>query len=394
MKPPTSPLRRRGQPLLALILLMTSWIGARAAMWEDPVVTTAAPSQSAAGPASRQSAPAPAVRRSAPATAPASAGPAARPPGQAVPRFDAPLPQGAVPQLPEPQFSPPPASPPGTAAPAAAPPLSPRVAAGHQQLWLGAMALMPVEQGGAAEVAPARLPRSGQAAAAADVQQRWSGDSWLLLRAGSNGFNAPGSGLPGVYVPLGFYGGSQAGAVLRYRLAVTSPYRPSLYLRGSSGLEYPRGEELALGLSLRPVPRLPVALLLEGRVTRTVSGEIVRPAAALVSELPPVRLPLGTRGEVYVQAGYVGGRDGTAFIDGQARIERPLVQAGGFQLRAGGGAWGGAQRGANRVDVGPTATLAVPIGPAGARLSADYRFRVVGNAAPGSGPVLTLSAGF
>ena len=393
MKPPTSSLRRRGQPLLALILLMTSWIGARAAMWEDPVVTTAAPAQSAARPALRQSAPAPAVRRSAPATAPASAGPAARPPGQAVPRFDAPLPQGAVPQLPEPQLSAPPVAEPGTAAPAAAPPLSPRVAAGHQQLWLGAMALMPVEQGGAAEARPARLPRSGQAAAAA-VQPRWSGDGWLLLRAGSNGFNAPGSGLPGVNVPLGFYGGSQAGAVLRYRLATTSPYRPSLYLRGSSGLEYPRGEELALGLSLRPVPRLPVALLLEGRVTRTVSGEIVRPAAALVSEFPPLHLPLGARGEVYVQAGYVGGRDATAFVDGQARLERPLVQSGRFQLRAGGGAWGGAQRGASRLDLGPAATLSVPIGPAGARVSADYRFRVIGNAAPGSGPVLTLSAGF
>ena len=384
MKPQRS-LRRRGQPLLALILLMTSWIGARAALWEDPVVKPVAAAQSAAQPAARQVSPVPAVRQS----APAPAGIAARPPDQAVPRYDVPLPQSAVPQLPEPQLSPVPAATPST--PAAAP-LSPRTAAGHQQLWLGAMAEMPLEEGGAAETQPVRALSPSQAAAA--TLPRWSGDSWLLLRSGSNGFNAPGSGLPGAYVPLGFYGGSQAGAVLRYRLSATSPYRPSFYLRGSSGLEYPRGEELALGLSLRPVPRLPVALLLEGRVTRTVSGEIVRPAAALVSEFPPVRLPLGTRGEVYVQAGYVGGRDSTAFVDGQARVEHPLVQSGQFQLRAGGGAWGGAQRGASRVDMGPTATLSVPIGPAGARVSADYRFRVIGNAAPGSGPVLTLSAGF
>ena len=387
---PGTPLRRRGQPLLALALLMTSWIGARAALWEAPLVKPVAAQHSLAQPVVPPQAPAPALRRTSPALPPASA--ALRPPGQPAPQFDAPLPQVLVPQLPEPQLSPVPTAPAATGPAPATVPLSPRVAAGQQQLWLSGMAAMPLEQGGAAEGAPSRLQRVRPVAAAA--QPRWSGDSWLLLRSGSNGYNAPGSGLPGVFVPLGFYGGSQAGAVLRYRLAVTSPYRPSLYLRASSGLEYPRGEDLALGLSLRPVPRLPVALLLEGRVTRTVSGEIVRPAAALVSELPPVRLPLGTRGEVYVQAGYVGGRDGTAFIDGQARIERPLVQAGGFQLRAGGGAWGGAQRGANRVDVGPTATLAVPIGPAGARLSADYRFRVVGNAAPGSGPVLTLSAGF
>ena len=387
---PGTPLRRRGQPLLALALLMSSWIGARAAMWEAPLVKPVAAQHNIAQPLAPPQPPPSAVQRSAPASPPANA--ALRPPGQPAPRFDAPLPQPLVPQLPEPQLSPGPAALPSTAPATAAAPLSPRIAAGHQQLWLSGMAALPLEQGGAAELAPSRLRPVKQVAAAA--QPRWSGDAWLLLRSGSNGYNAPGSGLPGVFVPLGFYGGSQAGAVLRYRLSVTSRYRPSLYLRGSSGLEYPRGEELALGLSLRPVPRLPVALLLEGRVTRTVSGEIVRPAMALVSELPPVRLPLGTRGELYVQAGYVGGRDGTAFIDGQARIEHPLVQAGGFQLRAGGGAWGGAQRGANRLDVGPTATLAVPIGPAGARLSADYRFRVVGNAAPGSGPVLTLSAGF
>ena len=389
-----APLRRRGQPLLALILLMTSWIGARAAMWDDPVVKPIAAKHGSPRPlvGQKPSPLAPRVETPAPIPASPAANPALRPPGQPAPQFDAPLPQTAIPQLPEPQRGAPAAALPGTAPAAVTAPMSPRIAAGHQQLWLSGMAMMPNEEGGAAEQVPSRMRPVTQAAGAA--QPRWSGDAWLLLRSGGNGYNAPGSGLPGVFVPLGFYGGSQAGAALRYRLSVTSPFRPSLYLRVSSGMQYPRGEELAAGLSLRPLPRLPVALLLEGRVTRTVSGTVVRPAAALVSEFPPVRLPLGTRGEVYVQAGYVGGRAGTAFVDGQARIEHPLVKAGGFQLRAGGGAWGGAQRGASRVDVGPTATLAVPIGPAGARLSADYRFRVVGNAAPDSGPVVTLSAGF
>ena len=384
-----SPLRRRGQPLLALVLLMTSWIGARAAMWEDPVVRPVAV-QSATASAPKV------VRQPAQPTArsPESPAPSAtlRPPGRAMPRFDAPLPQTITPQLPPPQLSTPPVAVPNTIPRAAAAPMSPRIAAGQQQLWLSGMAIEMDEPGTAAEVASPRTPQIKQAAI--NALPRWSADGWLLLRSGSNGFNAPGSGLPGVYIPLGFYGGSQAGAVLRYRLAPASPYRPTLYLRGSSGTQFPRGEELAAGLSLRPLPRIPVALMLEGRVTRTTSGTIVRPAAAVVSEFPAARLPLGGRAELYVQAGYVGGQGGTAFIDGQARVERPLVQAGTFQLRAGGGVWGGAQRGASRVDVGPTATLSVPIGPVGARVSADYRLRVSGTAAPGSGPVLTLSAGF
>ena len=149
-----------------------------------------------------------------------------------------------------------------------------------------------------------------------------------------------------------------------------------------------------MGFSFRPIPGLPVRLMTEGRVTRTSSGTIIRPAAALVSELPPARLPLGTRAEAYLQAGYVGGRGSTAFVDGQARLEKPLVRASSFELRAGGGVWGGAQRGASRLDVGPTATVSFHVGPVGTRLSADYRWRVAGNAAPGSGPVVTLSAGF
>jgi hypothetical protein len=223
---------------------------------------------------------------------------------------------------------------------------------------------------------------------------RWSGDAWLLLRDGGNGFNAPGAGLPGAVIPSGFYGGSQAGAVLRYRLAPDSNWRPTLYLRAASGIERPRGEEVALGFAVRPLPKVPVTAMIEGRATRTMSGTIVRPAAALVTELPPFRLPAGVRGEMYLQAGYVGGRDATGFVDGQLRLEKPLASVGGLKLRVGGGAWGGAQRGARRLDLGPTATLELPLGVANSRLSADYRFRLAGSAAPDSGPAITVSVGF
>ena len=115
----------------------------------------------------------------------------------------------------------------------------------------------------------------------------------------------------------------------------------------------------------------------------------------VVSELPPVTLPLAARLEAYGQAGDVGGRDATAFADGQLRVDRQVTRFRLAEVRAGMGAWAGAQKGASRVDVGPTMTLGVPAGKNGSmRLSMDWRFRVAGRATPASGPALTLSAGF
>lgn len=115
---------------------------------------------------------------------------------------------------------------------------------------------------------------------------------------------------------------------------------------------------------------------------------------ALISEFPQLPLPLGARAEAYAQVGYVSGRAATAFADGQVRIERQLLKLGRAELRAGGGAWGGAQDGVSRVDIGPSATLGLGLGQTNARLAVDWRFRVAGNAAPASDPAVTLSAGF
>ena len=71
-----------------------------------------------------------------------------------------------------------------------------------------------------------------------------------------------------------------------------------------------------------------------------------------------------------------------------------MLRAGKAQLRLGAGAWGGAQDGAKRLDLGPSASFDLPVGRVNTRLSADYRFRVAGDAAPGSGAAVTFSAGF
>ncbi len=378
---------RRGQPLYALGILMLVWVGARTAVLASSADFAAEPVAAAAQmPGATSTKPA-----SNPAQDPVTVLPAATTaprlaPETFAPRSGAPLTPPTL-RVQDPEALPSPT----TVAPQA---VAPRLAADHQLLLQAGVSAMPMpENAMAAAPQPSRVPVPYLPTAGAEAR-RWSGDGWLLWRQGGVGYNLPGSGLPGASLTSGAYGGSQAGLVLRYRLSPASALRPTLYLRASSGLHYPRGEELAAGFAFRPLGRIPVAVMGEGRATRTTSGTVIRPAVALVSELPPAKLPLGFRAEAYGQAGWVGGKDHTAFVDGQARIEKPLLRGGGLELRIGAGVWGGAQKGASRVDAGPTATLDLPIGPVGGRLSADYRFRISGNAAPGSGAAITLSAGF
>lgn len=213
-------------------------------------------------------------------------------------------------------------------------------------------------------------------------ESRWRADGWLLLRRDSTRAVA-GAGTPA-------YGRSQLGGVLRYNLVPESGLRPQAYVRISSALSGPADPELAAGFSARPIGTVPLRFAAEVR-----GSEIgVRPAIHAVTELPAFELPFGARAEVYAQAGYVAGSLATGFADGQARIERPVARVGPSSLSAGAGVWGGAQKGAARLDAGPTLALRFPIGEAHGRLAADYRFRIAGGAMPGNGPALTLSAGF
>lgn len=263
------------------------------------------------------------------------------------------------------------------------------LAAGLSQLELPA-ALATYLQG--APPVPAGVPAAAPPLQASLPQHappyagsRWSADAWLMARQDTTGGIA--SGRPS-------YGRSQAGAVLRYRLIPDSARGPQVYLRGSSALAGPLERDFAAGLSARPLPRVPVRVALEARVSQTAQGTELRPAAIAVTELPPVRLPGGLQAEAYVQGGYVGGRFATAFVDGQARVERAVARIGEAEVTAGAGAWGGAQEGAARLDVGPSAAVSFRLGDTRGRVAADYRFRVAGDAEPRSGPALTLSAGF
>jgi hypothetical protein len=208
----------------------------------------------------------------------------------------------------------------------------------------------------------------------------------LLLRSGG--------GVASAGPSAATYGASQVGAVLRYRLLPGDGHRLTGYVRISAALNGSGEREAALGLSARPIAAAPIFVAAEGRISHLSGRVVVRPAVMAVTELPPLALPLAGRAEFYLQGGYVGGIGATPFIDGQLRIDREVTRAGPVAVRAGGGVWGGAQRGASRLDLGPAVTLEATHGPAAMRVGVDWRFRLMGAAKPASGPALTISAGF
>lgn len=362
--------RRRGEPLLVLGSLLLGWITLRAVFWE-PIATPSLPVRLAMPASVYATAPEP-VRPALPPASVAVVVPAHSAADPVRHAFVVGAPAVVVPPpaepAPLPQFAPTPAA--GEA---------PKVAGGHLLAWVAGVAQLPMPQ---FVMAPA-----ARAAPRVPLARRWSIDGWLMLRQGG-GEAAFGA------VAAPSYGRSQAGAVVRYRLSPPSAHRPAAYLRATSAIDAPRGEELAFGLSVRPLGRLPVALMAEVRATNLTTGGRLRPAIGAVSELPRLALPLGLSAEAYGQAGVVGGAEGTLFVDGQLRVERRLARIGQGELRAGLGTWGGAQRGASRIDIGPSATLDFRVGGGQGRLSADWRLRAAGNAAPRSGPAITLSAGF
>ncbi len=155
-----------------------------------------------------------------------------------------------------------------------------------------------------------------------------------------------------------------------------------------------RESEVAAGLSAALFRDIPIAAHAELRATKSAFSTKFRPAGFVVTEIPPVPLPLGLRGETYLAAGYVGDDFATAFVDGQVRVDGEFARFDLGNLRAGPGVWGGAQKGAARLDVGPSASVNIRLGAVPARLAVDYRPRAAGDAESGSGAAFTLTTGF
>lgn len=226
-------------------------------------------------------------------------------------------------------------------------------------------------------LAPATPPLGAEAAAVAPG--RWSGSAWLFVRREA--------GEPGL-APGGTLGGSQAGARLAYR--VNGDARRPLALSGRLylPLERPQGAEVALGVDWKPIAELPLHILAERR--QRIGREGRSDFSVTVYGGGERRLLRDRlRVEAYGQAGVVGVRERDLFADGSIRASTPIGP-----LEVGAGAWGGAQPGAARLDVGPQASFRIPVGRTAIRASAEWRFRVAGDAAPGSGPAFTLATDF
>lgn len=223
------------------------------------------------------------------------------------------------------------------------------------------------------------LPRPIPLAPPERAPSRWSGSAWLVARGGAG--VAPG-GLGGQL------GGSQAGARLAY--LVDRKHRIALAARVTSPLG--RGlREAALGVEWQPT-RLPVRLVAEQRFA--IDGGKSGPALGVVGGVGPVTLPHDFRLEAYGQAGVIRRATTEPYADGAARIAHPFAAVGGVRVDLGAGAWGGAQRGAARLDLGPSLGISLPIGKQRVRATLDWRQRVAGDARPGSGAALTLGTDF
>lgn len=202
---------------------------------------------------------------------------------------------------------------------------------------------------------------------------RWSGSAWAILRP------------DGRATPFASQlGGSQAGARLAYALG--GARRVALYARASTAIDAPE-REAAVGVDWRPT-RLPIHLVAERRVG--IEGVRSGTAIGAVGGVGPTPLVGPLRVEGYAQGGVIfrDGREG--FVDGSLRLTVPVIA----HVDLGLGAWGGAQKGAARLDIGPTVGVAVPLAGRNLRLAADWRQRVAGNARPGSGPAVSLGMDF
>lgn len=215
---------------------------------------------------------------------------------------------------------------------------------------------------------PERLPR---------LPSRWSASAWFVARPGNGLGTAPGGSQ---------LGGGQAGLRVAYMLAPRQ--RVAVFARAVAPLRG-KGAEASIGVEWQPM-EAPVRLVAEQRFG--LDGTRGGPGIGVVAGYDG--MIAGLRLESYGQAGVIRRARTEPYADGAVRATRTLAENGGIRLALGGGAWGAAQRDAARLDLGPSATLALPLAGQNVRLALDWRQRIAGNARPGSGLALTLGSDF
>jgi hypothetical protein len=226
------------------------------------------------------------------------------------------------------------------------------------------------------------LPEAAAVVAASPPSKRWSGSAWAFLRGG---------GRATTLSPGGQIGGGQAGARMLYRL--DDGGHLSAAARISTAIGGARQTEAAVGLDWKPIASLPVHLMAERRIAIDRGGRNAFTLGA-AGGVDDVKVAPGWRLDAYGEAGVVGARRRDLYADGAARIARAIGLGGDTSLALGGGAWGAAQPGAARLDVGPSVVLRLPVEHHTVAVALDWRERVLGHARPGSGVALTVATDF
>lgn len=240
-------------------------------------------------------------------------------------------------------------------------------------------------------------PDAPQATAwTADVRrltQRWSAEIYTLGRGAGN--SDPLAASP-------VLGGSQSGLAIAYTVNPLGRRPVSVVARVTSagdagGSLDPETTEGAIGLRVRPVAAVPVNLDVErrfaiGPLARSTWATRISGGGVVPVELARVKGGI----ELYGEGGVVGFVRPDFYIGAQARAGTPLYTAGRVRVDAGAGLWGGWQESglvaAGRMDAGPSMRLKLDPWPFSAQV--DYRLRTLGNADPGSGPVITIAGQF
>jgi hypothetical protein len=224
----------------------------------------------------------------------------------------------------------------------------------------------------------------------ARLERRWSLEAYSLIRGAGDAALAPAR-------PL--FGGGQSGARIGYMLDPLASRPLELFARLNVGQDWldvdGRSAQAAIGAGWRPLGHNGPAVAAErlvgvGRRARDawalrLSGGAARAANAAL----PVDL------SAYAEATVVGARRRDWFAGGQAHALHPLLATPRMHIAVGAGLWGGIQHAdttTGRLDIGPSAQLTQRVGGGAIDLRAEYRARIAGTAAPGSGPVVTVSA--
>lgn len=207
---------------------------------------------------------------------------------------------------------------------------------------------------------------------------RFSGSAWSLARSAGGG--------PGL-ANGGQLGGSQVGARVFY---APGPKTMALTGRVSAPLGTRLGREASVGVALRGKT---VGVIVEHRFALDRGGRDA-PSVTVYGGVSEISLGGGIRLDGYAQAGVVGVTRPAGFIDGAIRLERTVAEDRNSRLSAGIALTGGAQPGVSRLDIGPQLVARVPVGSTAVRVSAEWRQRIAGHAAPGSGPAVTVGFDF